>query len=245
MNTIFIIKEILSFYAKKMSNSSIEKQNKYKDELVTIMTKLIDLYPYLLHPISHPYLTEKEAFNIIEKIKKEVDRNYVPLFPSHLKYTDVIEENVIETPVFETCENNYKQVYYKDITNYLLNMLLCIPINKLNITFVEIGNELVGDFFYKNINPKIYKQNRNTNKIPEIISPAKGTVVYTSCSFNPLRLSVNAPAESAATKSPNAPIMLPASPFAAADTIHNATKTTAAIMARTNPATPFLERFLL
>ena len=58
MNTIFIIKEILSFYAKKMSNSSIEKQNQYKDELVTIMTKLIDLYPYLLHPISHPYLTD-------------------------------------------------------------------------------------------------------------------------------------------------------------------------------------------
>ena len=172
MNTIFIIKEILSFYAKKMSNSSIEKQNQYKDELVTIMTKLIDLYPYLLHPISHPYLTEKEAFNIIEKIKKEVDRNYVPLFPSHLKYTDVIEENVIKTPVFETCENNYKQVYYKDITNYLLNMLLCIPINKLNITFVEIGNELVGDFFYKNINPKIYKQNPITeeNKFKEYLN---------------------------------------------------------------------------
>lgn len=164
MNTILFIKDILSNYALRANSASDELQKLYKDELVSIMRKLLEWFPYLLHPLCSSDLSREEALKIVENIKKGVCNNYVPIFPSHLKYIDNINNHIIETPVFVSYDDNYKQIPKKDITDYLLNILLSLPINKVNITFVEIGNEFIGDFFYQNINPKIYKQHSITKE---------------------------------------------------------------------------------
>lgn len=164
MDTILIIKNILSNYALRTNSTSDELQKLYKDELVAIMRKLLDWFPYLLHPLCRPDLNREEAFEIVKNIKRGVCNNYVPIFPSHLKFIDYINKHIIETPVFVSYDDNYQQIQTQDITDYLLNILLSLPINKVNITFVEIGNEFIGDFFYQNINPKIYKQHSITKE---------------------------------------------------------------------------------
>jgi len=164
MKTILFIKNVLSNYVLRTNAASIELQQQYKDELVAIMSKLLDWFPHLLHPLCSPDLGKEEAWGIVDKIKKEVCKNYVPIFPSHLKYLDNINEQIIETPVFRTYDDIHEQLKNEDVTDYLLNILLSLPINKVNITFVEIGNDFIGDFFYKNISPQIYKQRSITKE---------------------------------------------------------------------------------
>lgn len=161
MNTTLLhIKEILSFYAKK--NDNIQKVN--DDELIAMMMKLLNQFPYLLHPICDSNLSKKQAFNLVNNIKKSVSENYVPVFPSYSKFVDVIGNYVIETPVFVSYNDCQTYIESKNLNDYLLNILLSMPINKVNITFLELGEEYVGDFFYKNINSKIYHNNPITDE---------------------------------------------------------------------------------
>lgn len=156
MSTILYIEEILSFYAKMINGASEDEQKQYLEELAVRLEKLLYKLPHLLHPITNVYLTKKKASELVEKIKLEVCNSYVPAFPSGLKYADIIGSRIIETPIFDVCENYSKHIEKERINDFLLNMLLSLPINKVNITFVELGNDLIGDFFYKNVNPKIY-----------------------------------------------------------------------------------------
>lgn len=170
MSTILHIKEALSFY----SNNDVSESG-----FISVMTKLLSLFPHLLHQICKLDICEEEASELVGKFGKEAKKSFAPIFPSHLKYVDVINDNVIETPIFDTYNDYRSSVERKCIIDYLLNIILSMPINKVNVTFVELGNEFVGDFFYKNINPKIYHNNPiiDEHSFREYLSQQKKRIV--------------------------------------------------------------------
>lgn len=159
MNTILYLEEILSFYGRMMNCGSEDEQKQYMEELVAMLNKMLYRFPHLLHPIANVNMENNQIMELIQNFKSEVSNSYVPIFPSGLKYIDVINSIAIETPIFniwDKCNSCY--IEEDKLNDYLLNIVLSMPINKINITFVELEDNFVGDYFYKNINPKIYHQ---------------------------------------------------------------------------------------
>lgn len=174
MNTILYIKEILSFFFNKDEIN----EDVYR-ELVLKICKLLEKFPHLLHPICNPNISENDALDLVEKIRIEACNSFVPIFPSHLKYVDVIGDKVVETPIFNRYDELHNQLEAKHINEYLLNIILAMPINKVKLTFVELGEVFIGDYFYKNINSKIYHNNPITDEyaLKDFLSTQKNRII--------------------------------------------------------------------
>ena len=174
MNTILYIKEILSFFFNKDEIN----EDVYR-ELVLKICKLLEKFPHLLHPICYPNISENDALDLVEKIRIEACNSFVPIFPSHLKYVDVIGDKVVETPIFNRYDELHNQLEAKHINEYLLNIILAMPINKVKLTFVELGEVFIGDYFYKNINSKIYHNNPITDEyaLKDFLSTQKNRII--------------------------------------------------------------------
>ena len=166
MRTINIIHKVLSYYQERVkeckNSSEVKNCNKNLQNTIAYSVKK---YPHLLHPLCDPNIIEESARELFDTIKTAVNDCYVPVFPTHNYFTDVIKNQVIETPIYDSFYNANKEsvtqinnrcVERTSINDYLLNALISMPINKVHVTFVELGDSLIGDFFYQNLSSKIY-----------------------------------------------------------------------------------------
>ena len=156
MNTLFFIKELLSFYKERQDRKYfIEKFNILKDK-----------YPHLLYPLCDSNICFEDAVELFGNIKKKIKNSFVPIYPTHLHFADYINGDIIETPVFDGLFNVYKNdelsisgsrhIHISNFNDYLLSLLISLPINKIKVTFIELDDNNYGDFFYHNINFKLY-----------------------------------------------------------------------------------------
>lgn len=156
MNTLFFIKELLSFYKESQDRKYfIEKFNILKDK-----------YPHLLYPLCDSNICFEDAVELFENIKKIIKNSFVPIYPTLLHFTDYINGDIIETPIFDglfnECKNDElfingsRHIHISNLNDFLLSLLISLPINKIKITFVELDDKNYGDFFYQNINFKLY-----------------------------------------------------------------------------------------
>lgn len=166
MRTINIIQKILSYYQERVkeckNSSEVKRCNK---NLKSVIAYSVKKHPHLLHPLCDTNITKESAGELFDTIRSAVNDCYVPVFPTHNYFTDVIKNQVIETPIYESFYNadkdyvaqiSNRRVERSSINDYLLNALISMPINKVHITFVELGDSLIGDFFYQNFSPKLY-----------------------------------------------------------------------------------------
>ena len=159
MKSLKYIKVLLDDFAKEI-NKSPDSEYRIKVESIFLenINKLIGKYPNLLYPICDVNIPIDVAQTMVLKIREIAQHNYIPIVPSNKKFIDVINESIIETPSFDNYFNDKKDIVLKEceINDYLIGLLLSLPINKIHITFVELGSNHIGDYFYKNINPKLY-----------------------------------------------------------------------------------------
>lgn len=166
MRTINIIQKVLSYYQERVKECKNSFEVKHcNDKLQSAIAYSVKKYPHLLHPLCDTNITEESAGELFDTIKIAVNECYVPIFPTHYYFTDVIKNQVIETPIYESfygadkeyvTQINNRCITRASINDYLLNILISMPINKVHITFLELGDSLIGDFFYQNLSPKLY-----------------------------------------------------------------------------------------
>ena len=165
---ISYFKDLLLDFAYKLACIKIHGHNIVKETEVlrnTFANNLIELrnrYPELLF-VNYPQTIEKETISeLFLKIKENSAKRFVPFFllPQYSIY--YIGNNRIEYPTIREFGESLNIRYdsrknkIRTINLLLLHMLLSVPIKKVRISFVDLGEKFDEDFLIKNLNPLLY-----------------------------------------------------------------------------------------
>lgn len=179
MKTLTIIEKLLSSY-KSETDGHTDKEyiEKCNNEFLYKVRQCTARLPHLLYPLCISYLDKSAATDLLKDIQHEVAKCYYPILPSEESFKDVIANHSIETPSYDNLGDSSGfdgiiGISPSYLNNYLLSLLLSLPINKINLTFVELGDTMIGDFFYQNINSKLYKSITNENDFKDYLERLK------------------------------------------------------------------------
>lgn len=172
-NTLSSIQSILNKYIDDIKSIDVQTDKDFfvslksqRNKMLDAFCQLRDEYPELLFCNYPENITLREANVIFDKIHENAKAHYdIPLLPSFDFFVDTIQDDIIVTPSFTNSLKSYNNVqvgqFYsvkQEITQYLLCLMLSLPIKKMKFTFVDIGNSFITDFFYKEINSILYNQ---------------------------------------------------------------------------------------
>lgn len=172
-NTLSSIQLILNKYIDGIKSIDVQTDENffasvksYRNNMLDAFCQLRDEHPELLFCNYPENITLTEANRIFDKIRENAKTHYdIPLLPSCDFFVDTIQDDIIVTPSFTNSLQSYNNVKVgqlysvkQEITQYLLCVMLSLPIKKMKFTFVDIGNSYITDFFYKEINPILYNQ---------------------------------------------------------------------------------------
>lgn len=171
--TLPIVEKVLKAYVDKLFQIDVETDdefyaavNKAKDELLTDIKNMRSQNPELFYLNYSKTLAESSAKEIVKKIALNAKTHYaLDVVPSTEFYIDEVQGEIIKTPAFIPSLEGYNELPLgnennpkKEINQFLLSLLLFLPIKKVKYTFVDFGGSLLSDFFLKQINPTIYNK---------------------------------------------------------------------------------------
>ena len=169
--TLPIVEKVLKSYVDKLFQIDVETDdefyaavNKAKDELLADIKDMRTQNPELFYLNYSNTLAESSAKEIVKKIAQNAKTHYaLDVVPSTEFYIDEVQGELIKTPAFIPSLEGYNELPLgnennpkKEINQFLLSLLLFLPIKKIKYTFVDFGGSLLSDFFLKQINPIIY-----------------------------------------------------------------------------------------
>ena len=173
-HTLPIIEKTLKSYVDKLFQIDVETDSEFiaavkkaKDELLADIVVLRDQNPELFYLNYEKTLGEDSAKEIIKKISKNAFSHYgLDTLPSTEFFIDKVQGDTIVTPSFvPTWDTTYVDLelpqgaILKDVLNsFLLNLMLSLPIKKINLTFVDLDNSFLTDYIYKNIDSSLYHE---------------------------------------------------------------------------------------
>ena len=165
---ISYFKDLLLDFALKSAyihiyGRNIEKESEdLKKEFASNLIELRDEYPELLF-INYPQDIDKDIISdLFMKIKENAAKRYVPFFFLPQYSVHYIDNNRIEYPTI--CEfGKSLDIHYdsrnskiRTINLLLLHLLLSVPIKRVRITFVDLGEKFDEEFLINNLNPILY-----------------------------------------------------------------------------------------
>lgn len=170
--TLPFVKDLLIDYAIKVNSSQLsgnvsEKQlEEYKEDFVVKILALRDRYPEYLFVNYDNEISEEEAAQVFDVIKKNSSKRYsLSWLPSLFYFSDYIDGNRIEIPNVlcpdPTSDEKKLFVYGEQKINdstllhLVYNVLLQLPIKKVHFTFCCDSYEEVGVLF-NNLDSSIY-----------------------------------------------------------------------------------------
>lgn len=154
------------------SQSEFEKQHALiRQNFIKGVLRVRDEYPEMLFLNYEKSIPESRATDIFDRIESNVSNHYnIPAIPSNDYYIDDIQHDKIFTPVFFESLDSYNEIHINpdidiklQLNQFLLGLLLSMPIKKVKLTFVDLSGSFLADFFYTNVNPIIYNQKPITN----------------------------------------------------------------------------------
>ena len=169
--TLPIIEKILKSYVEKLFAIDVETDedfyalvNQAKNELLVDIEAARAQYPELLYLNYDKKLSAAEAKEIVRQIAKKASKNYaLDKLPTTEFLIDKVQGDNIITPSFITEWGAYTEMKLpagesaKEIlASFLLNVMLSLPIKKVNFTIVDLGSSFLADFLYKNIDGSLY-----------------------------------------------------------------------------------------
>lgn len=191
MNTLVHIKELLIQFRKEINkHKDIQKRTEIESDFLACIERLIKIYPHWLYPLCDTNVSDDTIQNLMNRIKESVKNNYIPIFPSNnYCFTDIINQKIIETPALESCMNfdnsklyypphqSNKEILEKELIDYLLGIIISLPIKKIHFTFVELDNEFRGNYFYENLSPKLYDLITDINDFKNFLNQTSKRII--------------------------------------------------------------------
>lgn len=165
---ISYFKDLLLYYAYRLAYIQIQGRNIEKGnetlriEFTNNLIELRNKYPELLF-VNYPQNIESEITSeLFLNIKEKSAKRYVPFFFLPQYSIHYIGNSRIEYPTI--CEfGKSLDIHYDSRNNkirtinlLLLHLLLSVPIKKVRITFVDLGEKFDEEFLIKNLNPILY-----------------------------------------------------------------------------------------
>lgn len=180
MEVLSFVKDLLLDYANKKAKlkSNGESKDKYEaldKEFVSNMIVLRDRFPEYLFVNYDKDITEEEAKEVFKRIKANVSNRYsIPYFPKPQYMPIDIDGTKMEIPGLLPTVQKEKGVFVIsylnkeekiDCTNqFLLQLLLQLPIKKTTMTFVDLKGEYDYDFFIQNLPASLYNESPVTRE---------------------------------------------------------------------------------
>lgn len=169
--TLPIIQNILKAYVEKLFEIDVETDdefyalvNKAKSELSADLVATRSQNPDLLYLNYDKKMSSASAKEIVNQIAKKASKRYaLGSLPTTEYFVDNIQGESVVTPSFITKWGTYTEMDLpagdsaKDmLASFLLNVIMSLPIKKVNFTVVDLGNSFLADFLYKNIDGSLY-----------------------------------------------------------------------------------------
>ena len=164
--TLPVIQNILKAYVEKLFEIDVETDdefyalvNKAKSELFADLEVARAQAPELLYLNYDKKLSPASAMEIVNQIAKKASKRFaLGSLPTTEYFVDNIQGESVVTPSFITKWGTYTEMDLpagdsaKDmLASFLLNVIMSLPIKKVNFTVVDLGNSFLADFLYKNL----------------------------------------------------------------------------------------------
>lgn len=165
------IRTILQQYVSNLQQIDVDTDEEFyaaieanKQQMLNEVMKLRDSQPESMLCYYPPKLNATLAKQVSKCIQKNAKDNYKLDFVPSCEYgVNTIQHEKIVTPCYLDMSDGYHDVkvgnYFgvkEEVNQFLLSLLLQLPIKKIKFTFVDFGGSLLVDFFLKEIHPSIY-----------------------------------------------------------------------------------------
>ena len=163
--TLLSIKQSFSQFENHLRSISAKTDEEFhqqvsafREQFLNSITSLRIQYPELLFLNYSSEMPQTAAEEIIESIKERVKgRTSIPIIPSGHFLTDTIQEDKYITPSFIQLQSYTEMEISKDgLMEWMLELLLSMPIGSIRFRFVDLEGLVYPDFFYSNISPWLY-----------------------------------------------------------------------------------------
>lgn len=178
MQTLNIIKQLLDLYQSQLvvidSDSEIEyrgRETELKKELLACYEQMKAHDPVFFQLNYPDYLAEEDAATLKQQLHEAAKRRYsLDILPTGNCCCDQINDDVFCSPLFTLWqdENNTHQNMLVEYTNAtkakaketlnsaLLNILLALPVKKVNVSVFDFGMSGMADLFTVNLPAELY-----------------------------------------------------------------------------------------
>ena len=177
MKTLSYIKDLLLQYKEEISYANdCKERDSIRIAFVSLIKNLQYRFPYLLYQLCPKTINIQDAKAYMENLGEKVMNNYIPIIPALNNFTDIIGDEVIQTPCFTYFEVPMTPINdLKKLNEVLFRILLSLPIKKVKLTFIDLQCKFQLDSFYKQINPLLYNHTPITeeNELRELIKRLK------------------------------------------------------------------------
>lgn len=166
--TLDIIRDRMIAYTNALKAIDVPTNNEFKvahqeakEEFVSSLNKFRGENPELWLTGFSKKLSKSASQTIVEQIVKNVSEKYeIGIIPNYSIYLeDKIQGDTFFTPSYingESFELNIHPDDKKTLTDYLLSLLLSLPIKKIHFTIVDLQNTFALDYFYGRLAPSLY-----------------------------------------------------------------------------------------
>lgn len=180
MEVLSYVKDLLLYYANKKAElkTNSESKDKYEaldKEFVSNMLVLRDRFPEYLFVNYDKNITEEEAKEVFKRIKANVSNRYsIPYLPKPQFMPIDIDGTKMEIPGLLPTVQKEKGVFVisylkkeekrKCTNQFLLHLLMQLPIKKTTLTFVDLKGEYDYELFIQNLPTSIYNDSPITKE---------------------------------------------------------------------------------
>lgn len=165
MKIISSLRDLVLNYAYNVAKNKAENKLEFQEQVLSGLKILRERYPELLFVNYDKSISDDESKDVFLSIKSKVKERYrLSYIPSSLSFVEMIGDQRIEIPgIINIEDGGYLCIRYdthetkkKLLNQVLLHLLIQLPINKIQFSFVDLGGNYDEDFFIKNIDPSIY-----------------------------------------------------------------------------------------
>ena len=170
-HTLPVIEKVLKSYVDKLFQIEVETDREFdaavkkaKDELLADFDAMRNQNPELFYLNYDKTLKEDSAKEIVRTISQNAKTHFgLEPIPTTEVFVDKVQGDTFITPSFMHSLYGYNEIPVgnlytpkQEINQFLLALLLMLPIKKVKFTFVDFGGSFLADFFLKEINPVLY-----------------------------------------------------------------------------------------
>lgn len=203
-HTLPVVEKVLKSYVDKLFQIEVETDSEFnaavkkaKDELLAEFISMRDQNPELFYLNYDKTLGEDSAKEIIKKIAQNAKNHFgLETLPTTEVFVDKVQGDTFITPLFIRSIEGYNEIPVgnlytpkQEINQFLLTLLLMLPIKKVKFTFVDFGGSFLADLFLKEINPSLYntKPITDTYGFKDYLKKMKDKVIKNVQQFGDVR----------------------------------------------------------